>query len=72
MGTWFRHSSRGVAGQSGQAVDKVIGGFSMENYMNTALSPEQRAQDLLRRLSLEEKMAQLTCTFPRGKGDLRE
>lgn len=41
----------------------------MENYMNTALSPEQRAQDLLRRLSLEEKMAQLTCTFPRGKGD---
>ena len=32
----------------------------MENYKNTALSPEERAKDLLGRLSLEEKMAQLT------------
>ena len=35
----------------------------MENYKNPALSPEQRAADLLSRLSLEEKMAQLTGVF---------
>lgn len=41
----------------------------MEKYQNTALSPEERAQDLLSKLTAEEKMAQLACTFPRGKGD---
>lgn len=41
----------------------------MEAYQNTTLSPEARAEDLLRRMGLEEKMAQLTCTFPRSLED---
>lgn len=31
----------------------------MENYLNPALSPDERAEDLLRKLSLDEKMAQV-------------
>lgn len=33
----------------------------MEDYLNSALSPEERAKDLLGRLSVEEKMAQVNC-----------
>lgn len=35
----------------------------MEKYLNPALSPEERAQDLLEKLSLEEKMGQINCFF---------
>ncbi len=35
----------------------------MENYKNANLSAGERAQDLLSRMSLEEKMAQTQCVF---------
>lgn len=35
----------------------------MEKYLDTTLSPEERAKDLLSKLSLEEKMAQVNCFF---------
>ena len=35
----------------------------MEKYLDPSLSPEERAQDLLDKLSLEEKMAQVTGMF---------
>lgn len=35
----------------------------MERYMDTTLSPKERAQALLEKLSLEEKMAQVTGTL---------
>ena len=35
----------------------------MEKYLDTTLSPEERAKDLLSKLSLEEKMAQINCFF---------
>lgn len=37
-------------------------------YKNPALSPEERADDLLRRLNIDEKMAQVNCIFPFGEG----
>ncbi len=40
----------------------------MKNYQNPALSPQERAKDLLSRLSLEEKMAQVQC-FMLGHAD---
>ena len=36
----------------------------MEPYLNTALSPKERAEDLLARMSLDEKMGQVNCLFP--------
>lgn len=36
----------------------------MEKYMDSSLTPEERAEDLLERLSLDEKMAQVNCLFP--------
>ncbi len=39
----------------------------MEPYRNKALSARERADDLLRRMSLDEKMAQLQCYLPRGE-----
>lgn len=38
-------------------------------YQNPALSADERAADLLARLSLEEKMAQVVCFFPRQAAD---
>lgn len=38
----------------------------MENYQNTALSPEERADDLLSKLSVQEKMAQTVSIYPTG------
>lgn len=38
----------------------------MEKYQNTALSPRERAEDLLGRMSLDEKMGQVNCLFPYG------
>lgn len=38
----------------------------MEKYENPALTPEERAQDLLNKMSLDEKMAQVNCLFPYG------
>ena len=38
----------------------------MEKYLNSVLSPKERAEDLLRKMSLEEKMAQVNCLFPWG------
>lgn len=38
----------------------------MEKYENPAFSPEERADDLLGKLSLEEKMAQTVCIYPMG------
>lgn len=39
----------------------------MERYMDVNLSPQERAKDLLARLSLDEKMAQLNGVFPFGE-----
>lgn len=40
----------------------------MEKYLNPSLSPEERAKDLLERMSLEEKMAQTNCVLvPLGR-----
>ena len=36
----------------------------MEKYLDTTLSPKERAKDLLGKLSIEEKMAQVNCVFP--------
>ena len=36
----------------------------MEKYQNTSLSPKERAEDLLLKLSIEEKMAQTVSIFP--------
>jgi len=36
----------------------------MEKYLNLKLTPEERAQDLLERMTLDEKMAQVNCVFP--------
>ena len=35
-----------------------------KTYMDTALQPEERAQALLKEMSLEEKVAQINCVFP--------
>lgn len=42
------------------------GGFTQEkpDYLNPALSPEKRAADLLKRMTLEEKLGQLRNSFP--------
>lgn len=36
----------------------------MEKYLDASLSPEERADDLLQRMSLDEKMGQVNCVFP--------
>ncbi len=38
----------------------------MEKYRDSSLAPKERAQDLLSRMSLEEKMGQVNCLFPYG------
>ena len=38
----------------------------MEKYENPALTPAERAKDLLSKMSLDEKMAQVNCLFPYG------
>lgn len=38
----------------------------MEKYKDSSLSPRERAEDLLGRMSLEEKMGQVNCLFPYG------
>ena len=38
----------------------------MEKYRDSSLSPKERAQDVLGRMSLEEKMGQVNCLFPYG------
>ncbi|MGC6176867.1 glycoside hydrolase family 3 N-terminal domain-containing protein [Lacrimispora sp. 38-1] len=38
----------------------------MEKYLNVNLSPEERTQDLLSKMSLGEKMGQVNCLFPLG------
>lgn len=40
-----------------------------QKYLNPALSPEERAEDLLAKMSLEEKMGQVVGYFPRGLGE---
>lgn len=42
----------------------------MEKYKNPALSPEERAEDLLCRMSIEEKMGQTVGCFPGSFTDL--
>lgn len=39
----------------------------MERYLDTSLTPKERAEDLLSKMSLEEKMGQVNCLFPHGK-----
>ena len=34
----------------------------MEKYLDKNLSPKERAEDLLKKLSLEEKVRQISCT----------
>ena len=42
----------------------------MVKYLNTSLSAEERASDLLSKMSLEEKMAQVNCILlPAGRED---
>ena len=38
----------------------------MERYLDMDLSPKERAEDLLGKMSLEEKMGQVNCLFPYG------
>ena len=38
----------------------------MEGYLNTMLSPKERTRDLLAKLTLEEKMAQIRGIMPFG------
>lgn len=38
----------------------------MERYLDTGLTPKERALDLLSRLNLDEKMGQVNCLFPYG------
>lgn len=38
----------------------------MEKYLDAALTPQERAEDLLGKMSIEEKMAQVNCLFPLG------
>ena len=38
----------------------------MEKYMNPDLTPKERAKDLLEKLSIDEKMAQITCVMPQN------
>lgn len=40
------------------------GGKAMERYLDTRLSARERAEDLLGKLSLDEKMGQVNCLFP--------
>lgn len=45
----------------------------MEKYLDQTLTPCERAENLLKRMSLEEKMAQVNCLFPWGdRWDLLE
>ena len=45
----------------------------MEKYQNPELTPQERACDLLGKMSLDEKMAQVNCLFPFGdNGDIVE
>ena len=41
----------------------------MYKYQDVSLTPKERAQDLLKCMSLEEKMGQVTGYFPRGLGE---
>lgn len=41
----------------------------MEKYLDQSLSARERAEDLLSKMSLEEKMGQVRCLFPFGKGE---
>ena len=41
----------------------------MKRYLDSTLSPEERAEDLLSQMSLEEKMGQVRCLFPFGGSD---
>lgn len=42
-----------------------------EKYLDPSLSPEERAKDLLAKMSLDEKMAQVNCLFPFGDNEER-
>lgn len=43
----------------------------MYPYENSENTPEERAEDLLSRMSLEEKMGQVSCYFVSEPGDYR-
>ena len=44
----------------------------MKKYEDTTLTAKERAAALLAEMSLEEKMAQVVCCFPRKPGDIAE
>lgn len=39
----------------------------MEKYLDASLTAEERAEDLIKKMSLEEKMGQVNCLFPHGE-----
>ena len=41
--------------------------MNLNSWHNTELAPEERAQLLLREMTLDEKMAQINCVFPFDK-----
>jgi beta-glucosidase len=44
----------------------------MNRYLDRSLAPEVRAEELLKQMSLEEKMGQIVCYFPRKLSEYEE